>query len=203
MRLDDRENYSLLFDTLKMTEDYDKILGVKHKGNTKENEHYHFVFYTQVKFKAFRARMVKMFDKGKGNAHMSIKPFDGNEDALSYLFHEGGDPVINKGFAPEDIARFRIRNEKVQDEVKKAKGKASFLLEEIVYEECKNSKERFTCEEIAFKIYRNAFDGGKYLPNDYQIKGMVDKIMFRLCDTVQDETAFINSLVRRVYKKEW
>lgn len=201
MRLDDMGEYEERVKLLDVVLDYNKILCVRHTGDKKENNHFHLVIYTQVKKKAFRARMVLRFDKGKGNAHMSIKDFDGNEDALSYLFHEEGAPIVlNKGFTPDDIQRFRDRNQKVQEEVLKAKGKASFLLEEEVLVECQKANKGFSPSEIAFKIMRKAFDNKAYLPNDFQLKSMVDKIGFRLCEDDDAETHFIWHIVNRALK---
>jgi len=182
--------------------DYIKVLCLRHKGDNKENEHFHLVVYTQVKPKAFRARMVGVYDKGKGNGHMSIKPFDGNEDALAYMFHEEGAPIVlNKGFAETDIERFRERNLRVQEEVVKAKGKASFLLEEEVFNILSKKNERFSDRDIATVIIRTAFDSGKYLPSDFQIRSMVDKISFRLCNgNIAEEVIFIDTMVNRIYR---
>lgn len=187
--------------------DYKAIIAVKHKGDSNENPHIHIVIRTQVKAQAFRVRMKKLFPEGKGNAHMSIKPWDGNEDACAYLFHEEDNnaKVINKGFSEEDIERFKKRNEAVKVEVEKAKGKASYLLEEEAYNVLSKlpnpPRDDIT---IAKSVVRCAFNNNKYIPNDYQLRCIVSNIQFRLCGgNVEEEDAFIDFYVRRVFKKDF
>jgi len=200
VRIDDRELYIEKIKSLELSTDYTKILGARHEGVKTENAHYHIVIATQCKDKAFRARMVKIFDKGKGNGHMSIKPWDGNEDACSYLWHEEIDAkiCINKGFSETDINRFKERNIQVQKLVKEAKGKASALLEEEVIKYLQKHDDPLT---IASAIVRLALRTGKYLPNDFMLKNMTDKVMFRLQNgDIKSEEHVIEHIARRALK---
>jgi len=199
MRLDDRDGYHERLVALKLSGDYTSILGVKHTGSNKENPHYHLVIQTQVKDKAFRARMVKIFDKGKGNGHMSIKPWDGADEAYSYMFHEGAKKAdINHNITDERIAHFMTLNTQVQGLVSEAKKKASFQLEAEVLLLLDKDSDEF---EIARKIVITALRTGKYLPSDYQLRGMVDKVQFRLQDgDIDRESRIVDHIVRRALK---
>lgn len=69
---------------------------------------------------------------------MSIKPWDGSDDACSYMFHEpDAEVVIKKGVSDAQLVQFIDRNKHVQAEVKEAKEKASWTIEEEAYERLK------------------------------------------------------------------
>ena len=82
MRVDALEGYVDKLRSIPLCLDYKSMVAVRHTGNKGENPHYHFVIQTQVAGQAFRVRMRKIFDQGKGNGHMSIKPWDGSIDAI-------------------------------------------------------------------------------------------------------------------------
>ena len=110
VRVDARDGYAEKMLMLKSVTDYEAIVAIKHKGASGENPHYHMVVRTHVKDQAFRVRMRKVFDQGKGNGHMSIKPWDGNIDAISYLFHENEDEplVLQHNVSNETIEKQRL-----------------------------------------------------------------------------------------------
>jgi len=199
MRLDDRDGYHERLQALKLSTDYMSILGVKHTGSSKENPHYHLVIQTQVKDKAFRARMVKVFDKGKGNGHMSIKPWDGADEAYSYMFHEGAKKAdIIHNITDERISHFMKLNSQVQGLVSEAKKKATFLLETEVLQFLNKESDEF---DIGKQIVTLALRTGKYLPSDFQLRSMVDKVQFRLKDgDLVGETQVVEHIVRRALK---
>lgn len=199
VRIDARDGYADRIRALAMCEDYRSIVGVRHTGASGENPHYHIVVHTRIKDQAFRVRMKKIFDQGKGNGHMSIKPWDGCNDAVSYLFHEDPDTalVIQHNVSDETIAQAKVRNEQVQRDVAKAKDRASWRLEEEVYEQVKREgiPNRKIVDgiyidsnsHIAQKLILTALRNGKYVPNDFLLRAMVRRIRFRLMDG--DETA--------------
>lgn len=202
VRIDDREMYQERVMQLTQVLDYTKILCVKHKGETNENPHFHLVIETQVKDKAFRKRMVTRFDRGKGNGHMSIKPWDGNEEALSYMFHEPQAPIVlNKGHTDADITRFINMNAKIQTLVLEAKGKASYLLEAQVLKDTSITKDS-TPLEIAKCIVLTAMRSDKYCPNDFMLKTMTDRIRFKKQDGyIQDEEYIAEEIARRALRE--
>lgn len=207
MRLQVLDGYRDMIPMLKVIEDYERILCIRHNGDKKDpNPHWHFVFKTQVKDKAFRKRMVAIFDKGKGNGHMSIKQWDGCEDALSYMFHEETvaiNPtsiVLNKGYDDADITRFLNMNFKRQELIKEAKGKASYLLEAIVLADTSITK-RSCSLDIAKCIVLTAMRQDKYCPNDFMLKSMTDKIRFKVQNgDVHGEECIAEEIARRALR---
>lgn len=107
--------------------------------------------------------MKKIFDQGKGNGHMSIKPWDGSNDACSYMFHEpDAQIVVRKGVSDAQLVEFKARNQHVQAEVTKAKEKASWTIEEEAYQRLKgHTPNTITDQLIMETIIRVAFDKGK------------------------------------------
>lgn len=203
VRVDARDGYAEKMLMLKSVADYEAIVAVKHKGASGENPHYHLIVKTNVKDQAFRVRMRKVFDQGKGNGHMSIKPWDGNIDAISYLFHEDDDNaklIVQYNITDETIEKAKARNREVKDKVAIAKERASWRLEEEVYQQVVNRS--VTDDEIAKAIILTSLRSGKYMPNDYLIKSMVTRIQFRLLNgDVNAEEQFADGIVWRLYHK--
>lgn len=209
VRVDARDGYSDKIAGLLLCPDYISMIAVKHRGKTGENPHFHMVIKTQVKEQAFRVRMKKVFDMGKGNAHMSIKSWDGSIDAISYLFHENeSDEIIvaKKNISDETIAKAKERNRDVKEKVEQAKERASWKLEETLYQQIVNKQiipdsDGWTEPQLARQLVLIALRNDKYVPNDYQLKAMVTKLKFRLLNgNVRDEEAFATQYVMRVYR---
>lgn len=209
IRIDARENYSDKIRALVLCPDYTAIAGIKHKGNTGENPHYHLVIRTGLKDQALRVRLRKIFDQGKGNQHMSMKQWDGNSDAISYLFHEDAkaDLFVKKNITDEFIEACRARNVRVQEAVKEAKKSASHTLEEDVYQMITRGDIKVSTyapdveKEVAMQVVLVALRNGKYVPNDYLLRGIVSRIVFRLQGGDEEkEERFAARLVSRVYR---
>lgn len=204
MRLNQLDGYGEKVTMMKMCDDYEKIAVVKHRGDSKENPHYHLVIQTSVKAQAFRVRMKKTFPDGKGNGHMSIKEWDGSMDCLSYLFHEEPDCdlFMVKGFTDYEVQSARDRNARVQEEISKSKEKASWRLENVVYEHFKKLGGMYPDDRsVAVEVLLTAWRDGKYAPNDYLLKAIVGKILFRLRDgDVQAEESLAWDVVNKIYR---
>jgi len=204
VRIDALETYREKILMLTAVEDYLSILGVQHQGVTKENPHFHLVVESTIDLQAFRKRMKKIFNLSKGNGNMSIKPWDGNEDAYSYLFHE--DPnssvLVSKNIADTTIAKAKDRNLAVQREIEQYKGKATWRAEDIVRKQLDpKRKEKYDHREVCALLYRACLTHGKYPPNEYKAKQMVCKLLWELYSGDEGtEEQMINSYVNSVYK---
>lgn len=190
---------------LTVNPDYQAIIAVKHFGSKGENEHYHIVVKTTVKDQAFRVRMKKVFDKGKGSEHMSIKPWDGNIDALSYLFHEdeNAEIILRHNVANETILKAKERNREVQTKIEKAKSRASWTIEEELLKYYITAKIKPDVYTIAKDIVLHALRQDKYVPNDFQLKAMASKISFKLLDgDLNKEENFAIDYVIKVYRMD-
>lgn len=211
LRVDARDGYLDKLGGFSLNPDYVTVIGVKHKGNSGENPHYHIVLRTTVKPQAFRVRMKTIFSEGKGNGHMSIKAWDGNNDAISYLFHEDEEAecVVRKGITEEQLQACKERNKRVQEAVKEAKKRASHTLEDEVIQLIKSGQvklpDRLYDEsreyDIAKLVLLTAFRNDKYPPNDWLLKAITSKIMYKLKDgNVEDEERYAEMMVARVYR---
>lgn len=203
MRVDALEGYRERIIMLRNVTDYQSVVAVEHQGSTKENPHYHLIVRTQVKDQAFRVRMKKVFDRGKGNGHMSIKPWDGCNDALAYMFHEDENAVlvVQHGVSNETIAEARQRNQQVKREMEKAKERASWKLEDEVYASFERRKDHDP-DAIAKELILLALRSNRYVPNDYLLKAMVLRIQFRLLKgDVAAEERLAEGIVYRVFHR--
>jgi len=206
VRIQAYEGYGERMRSLTLVTDYQAIVAVKHRGATGENEHYHMVIKTVVKDQAFRVRMKKVFDKGKGNEHMSIKNWDGNIDAISYLFHEDADakPLVQHNVSDETIEKARERNRAVQTKMEEAKKRASHTIEAELLEQYIQTKRSPGLHEIARDIVLHALRMDKYVPNDFLLKAMASKIQFKLLNgDLNKEHLFASDYVARVYRLDY
>ena len=202
VRIDAREGYLQKLQLLTFVEDYISLIGVQHSGTTKENPHYHLVIRTNMAQQTLRKRFRLMFDQGKGNGHMSIKTWDGHEHAVSYLFHE--DPsaqlILRKNITDEFIDKCRQTNLVVQNEVKRAKEKASFKVEDIVRAEL-DPRNGYSDHQLCKKLYLAALRHGKYPPAEYKAKQMVARLQFELCEgNERAEERLAEAYVNSVYR---
>jgi len=207
VRVQALEDYKHRVENLAVNPDYQAIIAVKHFGTKGENEHYHIVIKTSVRDQAFRVRMKKVFDKAKGNEHMSIKPWDGNIDAISYLFHEDekAEIIARHNVTDETITKARERNREVQKKIEKAKSRASWTIEEELLENYRTRIDKelkyMSVPTIAMDIVLHALRHDKYVPNDYQLRAMASKIQFKLFDgDVSKENKFAIDYVAKVFR---
>lgn len=207
VRIDARDGYADKIKMIAQSPDYTAVIAVKHHGKSGENPHYHAVVKTQVKDDAFRKRMKKVFDSGKGNGHMSIKPWDGALEAISYLFHEDESAaiVVRNNVSEETILKAKERNRTIQEQVKTAKERASWKVEDELYESLKTLHINQIPEEpdLAFMLVMSCLRSGKYVPNEWHVKAMATKLRFRLLNgDVRAEEALCNQIVTRIYRME-
>jgi len=207
LRVDALEGYGAKISALALCLDYKSAVAVRHTGVSKENPHYHIVVQTEVLGQAFRVRMRKIFDQGKGNAHMSIKPWDGNIDAIAYLFHE--DPtaqlILQHNVSDETVAQARARNKQVSELVAASKSKASWHLESIVLSEIQSLPVPYhgwTATSIASKLILTALRNGKYVPQPWHVRAMTERIQFTLLNgSMEDEEAFASRLAQQIFNR--
>ena len=203
MRIQALEGYSGKLAGMTLSNDYVGMVSVRHEGKTGENPHYHAVIRTGVKSQAFRVRMKNLFPDGKGNQHMSIVPWDGNDDALSYLFHEDPSAKLwtRKGLTDERIQELRAKNNNVRALVTEARKKASWTLEEEAYQYFLANPPYHLHERlVASRMYLMALQGGKYPPQPWLMRSMVIKVLFRMKHgELAKEERFCDELAKNLY----
>lgn len=135
---------------------------------------------------------------------MSIKPWDGNNDALAYLFHEDEESVllVQHNVSDETIAKCRARNREVSALVNASKSKASWLLEEVVFQQLKDIP--YVCEaDIGQQLILAALRHGKYVPQPWHVKAMTHRIQFRKLEGSEEkEEEFAMRLSRQIFFRE-
>lgn len=179
-------------------------MGVKHHGKEKENPHYHIVIKTDVKLQAFRVRLRKIFDAGKGNGNMSIKPWDGDIRAISYMFHEDelADIVVRHNCEDKTIDEAKELCKQILVSVEQSKEKASWRLEDDAYGIicARTDAQHIEFGEIAKIIILRALRSGRYVPQQWLLKSMVERIFFRLREGDEDsEEQVALRLAKRIY----
>jgi len=186
---------------------YVNIVAVKHVGKKGDNPHYHMVIRTDTKPQTFRVRMKTAFPDGKGNSHMSISPWDGDDKALSYLFHEEqGDDTAEilrwDGIPRERIDFFRNMNQDVQVKVAEAKKKSSHLLWENALQHFKRNPPQHYKDVAQFMVV-DALRNDKYVPQAWLLKAMTFKVMFLLQDgNVKNEERQAHLIVQELWPEK-
>lgn len=161
------------------TQDFIKrCIRIHHMGKCRNNPHWHFLIETteerHIKREALAYDLNKVFTKSKGNKHISTKYWDNNIKAKSYLFHEGTEPDMIKGFTEEELEDARELNRQTQEKFKQnAPAK-------IVHDCSEYFKEKGVAEPTNKMIFDYIFDrlrdNGNWLPNKYQFERYAHRI---------------------------
>lgn len=210
VRVQALEGYGERIQGLTLHSDYTAVLSVKHSGSKGENPHYHIVLRTLVKQQAFRVRMKNLFNEGKGNQHMSIRPFDGNDKALSYLFHEDRNAplVARKGITDEYLSSIKALADDIGNKVIEAKSKSAHTLFDDALQHFGKSNpnplavSRIPDEEIGTWMILYALREGKYAPEPWRLKAMVLKCKFHLLKgNVSAEEDFASKIAENIFRR--
>jgi len=148
------------------------------------NEHCHIVMEldNNLQKQAFDLRVRKVFPDAVG-ALYSSKPWDGKDEACSYLFHDVVHKLCyNKGFSDEDIARFKMLNDNVQKVMTVAKQKSECKLTNKLIEWVKETKKPQTLCDIWTQAYKLIRDGDSYHPGEFRLKTMTQTAYARTVD---------------------
>lgn len=161
--------------------DLKTILVATHVGDRNEGEHIHLVvaLTSNLQKQSFDVRLKQIYGV-KGNAFYSSKPWDGNDSACSYLFHDANCEIIaNKGYTEQDLDRFRKLNDDVQKVIAVNKDRASNRhvdkLVEWVADSGKTSR-----KDLFVEIMRRVREGEMYYPGDYNLKRIIEEVYIRV-----------------------
>lgn len=166
-----------------------KLLVVTHVGDKTEKEHCHFVveMSSNLQKQSLLHRVKKIYGV-TGNEQLSAKPWDGNTDACSYLFHDPVAEIIhNKGYTDEDVAAYRLRNESVQKIVAENKKRASGRCVDRALKAIADGELTRDSVKIAMYLFKLIRDGEMYEPGDFLIKRYVEEIMSKSVSGVEWE----------------
>lgn len=194
LRLKDIEGYEGKFDQV-FTDRFDQVLGVFHTGKEKDNPHYHFLLRCDYKSQRLRQYLKSHFDQGKGNRHLSLKPWDQSSKAISYMFHEDNRDtfkvVINRGFDETLILKAKQDNELIQSHIQ---GNTPHAISEGLAKGLKEAHPNRSWissqgnHKIIFReiIMHYRFNGNNFFPNKWQIERLIKKIQSLLNPNAKD-----------------
>lgn len=199
LRLQALDGYQAKFQTV-FGDRFSRIIAAHHTGKKRDNPHYHFCFTTDYRKDALRKYLKKHFDLATGNKHLSLKEWDGNPKACSYLFHEGCDtPIFNRGFSEQDIKDFKDMNDLIQSNMIKPNMIVDKCVEHFKHgNEHKminlpDKKDIFT---YMMGVYKH---NGEWLPNKFQAERVINKIRSELCDNPQAERVLWNTMYNEYF----
>lgn len=180
--------------------DLKTILVATHVGERNEGEHIHLVvaLTSNLQKQSFDARLKTIYGV-KGNAFYSSKPWDGNDSACSYLFHDANCEIIsNKGYTEQDLDRFRKLNDDVQKVIAVNKDRASNRhvdkLVEWVSDSGKTSR-----KDLFVEIMRRVREGEMYYPGDYNLKRIIEEVYIRVI-TPEEFSALLSTKYDDLYR---
>lgn len=173
--------------------DYDGDFSGYHIGESTEKPHMHIALRltSELQKQSMDKRLKELFQV-KGSDYSS-KPWDGNEDALSYMFHDKHEEYENHiGFTDDDIERLKARNRQVQKIVAEAKEKASNKVVDYVLNKIKDSGNYWSIRDIALEIWKGVHSGQFYHPG-HLYKRYVEEIY---CKQSTDEESLVMNFDR-------
>jgi len=178
------------------------ILAVTHNGDSGENPHFHAVIRlsSELQKQSFDARLKTLFVWKKGTDY-STKPWDGKDGACSYLFHEATAVVVShKGFAPDDILRFKALHDKVAEVVAINKERGTKKSVQRIMNTVGNDCSRV---EIAGAILDEIREGGMYHPGDFGFPRLVEEIFVKTRSNATWKHAKDSYIMKMQEKFQW
>lgn len=172
VRLQKLEEYPERLLELSKSDWIKSMLCLEHHGDTDDpNPHYHFTLHTEpLLLPTLRARLNKLFDRAKGNGHISIKPWDGEIQANAYMFHESPDatPYISKAYTSEQLDQIRSYNRTIQ-EIKIRKPTLTNIIVNNLLRQYTEEQYRYTLDEAIEDIIKFSIDHNRHVPTPQKI----------------------------------
>jgi hypothetical protein len=132
---------------------------------------------TDYKQQALRVELKKHFTLGKGNGHLSLKLWDGNLKANSYMFHERTiEIIVNKGYKDEEIKQYKEMNDEIQTEIL---GNTPIEMCRQVFQQIIKQYKGggvIAAQPICFAIWDYYKSKGSWQPNKFQMERYIKQI---------------------------
>lgn len=179
--------------------DMDYALFIGHIGNKTEKEHGHMLISmrSELQKQSIDTRFKTIF--GVKGADYSSKPWDGEDAAGGYMFHDEQYTMLgNKGFTEEVIEKYKQLNKKTQEVIAVNKEKGANRNVEAVLTLFKG--EQPSRYEVATAFLKRIRAGDMYDPGDYKIKSMVEEVLIKLCETDQEFNEYCNNRLNNIYR---
>lgn len=194
--------------------DLKRMLVVHHVGSAQENPHCHFIAQMDgrtnpegLQKQSFDKRLKAFFEKY--NRDYSSKIWDGQlPGAGSYLFHEDGDVLFNKGFSEEEIQVCKDHNKKVQEIKQKAKALGPGAAVERAVERLRDKLQRqsnMSYEQKQFYVYclfkEEVKKGELHEQASYKWKQMVEEVIVKCMDSEMKWNEYLRDSFQNIFVK--
>lgn len=181
--------------------DYDGDMAGFHIGGRTGKPHVHIALRlkSELQKQSIDARFKKLYDV-KG-ADYSSKVWDGDNKALSYMYHDEKGRVENRlGLSEAEVADLQRMNKIVQETVKIAKEKASYKIVDYVLEKIREDREDaiWSAYEIGWCIQQAIYSGRFHEPGDFMLERYVNEILCKQCKSEDDLRRMFNDRVSRM-----
>lgn len=190
-------NHEYLTEKLKAINwlDCKKFIAFLHTGSSKENPHCHFLMEltSELQKQSFDTRVKKHFNVTK-KTEFSSKVWDGEIEALAYMYHEDTVPVVNKGFESADLDKAKQHNTVVQKVIAVNNEKASNKLLDKLMLKIESTD---TMEDIAGMAVDMIREGISYHPGMFRLKAIVEEAYMKT-RTAEDWKYARQSFIRQI-----
>lgn len=186
--------------TIRSWVDYDGYFAGFHIGEKTEKPHVHIALKlkSDLQKQSLDKRLKELFQV-RGSDYSS-KPWDGGEDALSYMYHDVKAEIDNQmGFSSDVIERIKARNIQVQKIVAEAKEKASCKVVEYVLNKIQESGNMWDIRAIAFEIWKGVHSGQFYHPGP-QFKRYIEEIYCKQCNDEEELRMTFDDVFKMMYR---
>lgn len=198
LRLQALDGYKEIASKVFLTDRFSSVLSVHHTGKKGNNPHYHFCLTTDYKKDALRKELKKHFVLAKGNRHLSLRDWDGDTKACSYLFHEGTEAILRKGYTDEMIQKYKDTNDVVQSKLVKPIHIVDKVVEHFKQKSYRSMYSRDNNLEVFEYMMSMIKSSGEWLPNKFQASRYMLMIKAKLAETPTQE----NLLWQELYQ-DW
>lgn len=189
--------WSFIKDRIKTIQEWIDYDGMMVGFHIASQEHAHFAIKlkSQLQKQSFDVRFKKLFEV-QGRSTYSSKVWDGDDKALSYLYHDEKGEVYNYMNLTEDkVKQLQEANTIVQKAVKQAKEKASHKIIDYVLEQ---AQEDWDAKDIGSCILRAVAKGQFHDPGDFMLERYINEIELKLCKSERDLNEVIEYRLRRL-----
>ena len=166
-----------------------------HTGDKTKKQHAHIALKlsSELQKQSLDTRMKKLF--GVERSDYSSKPWDGEDDALAYMYHDK-EALIDQDLVSEDkIPGLKARNDDIQKIVSKAKEHASNRVVDHVLTKIRESGITWNDYDIGYEIQKAIYQGLFYDPGDFVLERYINEILCKQC-TSEDE-------LHRMFASRW
>lgn len=212
LRLQALDGYSALFSNV-FSDRFERVLYVHHTGKKGDNPHYHFCLTCDYKKDALRKYLKSKFTLASGNKHISLKDWDGDIKACSYLYHEGTPVTNHRGFTQSELDLFCTLNK----EVKSRQVKIPDILDVVIKQMIKTDPFGNIIPSSYVRPQSNPYDlysenyipekkrafrllllelrkRGEWIPNKFQMERYLHMILSKVNSSDQNYESFIDDL---------